>query len=108
MKKRMIIKCIIMAMMVLFITSCRKTPDNDSIVSKNESQLSEKIEISEDVDDTGRVGNRVVEEIVNPSGDVTVSIDIMLEEKEEKMPVIRASARTVTIVEAKQWAEVFF
>ena len=108
MKKRMIIKCIIMAMMVLFITSCRKTPDNDSIVSKNESQLSEKIEISEDVDDTGRVGNRVVEEIVNPSGDVTVSIDIMLEEKEEQMPVIRASARKVTIDEAKKWAEVFF
>ena len=90
------------------MTACKKTPTKDSIVNKNDSSLSEMITDTEDVEVVESHNEKCKEEWVNAAGDVTIKVDINLQEEPVKMPVIRAASREISMDEIKKWADVLF
>ena len=102
--------------MVLILTGCQATPNQDVIANKNDQQVSQSesgtsIEESnsvEESDDDGTVVSEAISETFSSDdGNVTISVQTDAV-KVHSVPIVQTEAKDISVDDVKRWAKAFY
>ena len=103
-------------LMVLILTGCQATPNQDVIANKNDQQVSQSesgtsIEESnsvEESDDDGTVVSEAISETFSSDdGNVTISVQTDAV-KVHSVPIVQTEAKDISVDDVKRWSKAFF
>ena len=103
-------------LMVLILTGCQATPNQDVIANKNDQQVSQSesgtsIEESnsvEESDDDGTVVSEAISETFSSDdGNVTISVQTDAV-KVHSVPIVQTEAKDISVDDVKRWAKAFY
>ena len=103
-------------LMVLILTGCQATPNQDVIANKNDQQVSQSesgtsIEESnsvEESDDDGTVVSEAISEMFSSDdGNVTISVQTDAV-KVHSVPIVQTEAKDISVDDVKRWAKAFY
>lgn len=102
--------------MVLILTGCQATPNQDVIANKNDQQVNqnesgtsieESNSVEESADDGTVVSEAISETFSSDDGNVTISVQTDAV-KVHSVPIVQAEAKDISVDDVKRWAKAFY
>ena len=103
-------------LMVLILTGCQATPNQDVIANKNDQQVSqsesgtsieESNSVEESADDGTVVSEAISETFSSDDGNVTISVQTDAV-KVHSVPIVQTEAKDISVDDVKRWAKAFY